>query len=149
MFGNTSQCFLMPFKTHRPGPQHRLPHRTLGLARIVASRHAVALSPIAASALRLLCAGSASPSLPDAMKLKVEPFNSVKKMTTVVVASSHAAGHPHVILKGTSEVVLSQCSSIIDGTGSVEKLTDAKAKRVANAIDAFACEVLRTLCLAY
>jgi Ca2+-transporting ATPase len=83
------------------------------------------------------------------MKLKVEPFNSVKKTMAVVVASPHAAGHPRVILKGASEVVLRRCSSIIDGTGSVEKLTDAKAKRVASAIDAFACEALRTLCLAY
>ncbi|PUZ53068.1 hypothetical protein GQ55_5G023400 [Panicum hallii var. hallii] len=85
----------------------------------------------------------------SAMKLKVEPFNSVKKTMAVVVASPHAAGHPRVILKGASEVVLRRCSSIIDGTGSVEKLTDAKAKRVASAIDAFACEALRTLCLAY
>ncbi|PUZ42528.1 hypothetical protein GQ55_9G589600 [Panicum hallii var. hallii] len=76
----------------------------------------------------------------SAMKLKVEPFNSVKKTMAVVVASPHAAGHPRVILKGASEVVLRRCSSIIDGTGSVEKLTDAKAKRVASAIDAFACE---------
>ncbi|KAG2594145.1 hypothetical protein PVAP13_5NG623400 [Panicum virgatum] len=85
----------------------------------------------------------------SAKKLKVEPFNSVKKTMAVVVASPHAAGHPRVILKGASEVVLRRCSSIIDGTGSVEKLTDAKAKRVASAIDAFACEALRTLCLAY
>ncbi|CAD6235005.1 unnamed protein product [Miscanthus lutarioriparius] len=84
-----------------------------------------------------------------AKKLKVEPFNSVKKTMAVVIASPNAAGHPRAFLKGASEVVLSRCSSVIDGTGSVEKLTDAKAKRVASAIDAFACEALRTLCLAY
>ncbi|XP_062208737.1 calcium-transporting ATPase 1, plasma membrane-type isoform X2 [Phragmites australis] len=85
----------------------------------------------------------------DAKKLKVEPFNSVKKTMAVVVASPNAAGRPRAFLKGASEVVLQRCSCVIDGTGSVEKLTEAKAKRVASAIDAFACEALRTLCLAY
>jgi P-type Ca2+ transporter type 2C len=84
-----------------------------------------------------------------AKKLKVEPFNSVKKTMGVVVASPNAAGRPRAFLKGASEVVLQRCSCIIDGAGSVEKLTEAKAKRVAGAIDAFACEALRTLCLAY
>ena len=56
----------------------------------------------------------------------------------VVVASPRAAVHPQ-----------RRCSSIIDGTGSVEKLTDVKANRAASSIDAFACEALRTLCLAY
>ncbi|KAL5656250.1 hypothetical protein ACJX0J_035569, partial [Zea mays] len=84
-----------------------------------------------------------------AKKLKVEPFNSVKKTMAVVIASPNSAGHPRAFLKGASEVVLSRCSSVIDGTGSVEKLTEAKAKRVGSAIDAFACEALRTLCLAY
>ncbi|GJN16781.1 hypothetical protein PR202_gb03802 [Eleusine coracana subsp. coracana] len=52
-------------------------------------------------------------------------------------------------LKGASEVVLKRCSCVVDGAGTVEKLTEAKTKRVASAIDAFACEALRTLCLAY
>uniref|UniRef100_A0A0E0FYK1 Calcium-transporting ATPase n=1 Tax=Oryza nivara TaxID=4536 RepID=A0A0E0FYK1_ORYNI len=82
-------------------------------------------------------------------KLKVEPFNSVKKTMAVVIASPSAGGRPRAFLKGASEVVLSRCSLVLDGTGNVEKLTDAKAKRVASAIDAFACEALRTLCLAY
>uniref|UniRef100_A0A0E0JTF8 Calcium-transporting ATPase n=1 Tax=Oryza punctata TaxID=4537 RepID=A0A0E0JTF8_ORYPU len=82
-------------------------------------------------------------------KLKVEPFNSVKKTMAVVIASPNAGGRPRAFLKGASEVVLSRCSLVLDGTGNVEKLTDAKAKRVASAIDAFACEALRTLCLAY
>ncbi|KAL6616673.1 hypothetical protein ACP70R_038943 [Stipagrostis hirtigluma subsp. patula] len=84
-----------------------------------------------------------------AKKLKVEPFNSVKKTMAVAVASPNAAGRPRAFLKGASEVVLQRCSCVIDGTGSIEKLTDAKTKRVASAIDAFACEALRTLCLAY
>ncbi|TVU34703.1 hypothetical protein EJB05_16550 [Eragrostis curvula] len=84
-----------------------------------------------------------------AKKLKVEPFNSVKKTMAVVVASPNAAGRPRAFLKGASEVVLQRCSCVIDGAGTVEKLTEAKAKRVASAIDAFACEALRTLCLAY
>ncbi|KAL5222196.1 hypothetical protein ABZP36_026909 [Zizania latifolia] len=84
-----------------------------------------------------------------AQKLKVEPFNSVKKTMAVVVASPNAAGSPRVFLKGASEVVLRQCSLVLDGSGNVEKLTEAKAKRVSSAIDAFACEALRTLCLAY
>lgn len=84
-----------------------------------------------------------------AEKLKVEPFNSVKKTMAVVVASPHAAGRPRAFLKGASEVVLHRCSSVINGSGSVEILTEAKTRRVARAIDAFACEALRTLCLAY
>ncbi|KAG8053982.1 hypothetical protein GUJ93_ZPchr0001g31567 [Zizania palustris] len=84
-----------------------------------------------------------------AQKLKVEPFNSVKKTMAVVVASPNAAGRPRAFLKGASEVVLRRCSLVLDGSGNVEKLTEAKAKRVSSAIDAFACEALRTLCLAY
>ncbi|XP_062187697.1 calcium-transporting ATPase 1, plasma membrane-type-like isoform X2 [Phragmites australis] len=84
-----------------------------------------------------------------AKKLKVEPFNSVKKTMAVVVASPNAAGRPRAFLKGASEVVLQRCISVIDGTGGIEKLTEAKTKRVASAIDAFAGEALRTLCLAY
>ncbi|GJN16780.1 hypothetical protein PR202_gb03801 [Eleusine coracana subsp. coracana] len=84
-----------------------------------------------------------------AKKLKVEPFNSVKKTMAVVVASPNAASRPRAFLKGASEVVLQRCSCVVDGAGAVEKLTEAKTKRVAAAIDAFACEALRTLCLAY
>uniref|UniRef100_J3L7P9 Calcium-transporting ATPase n=1 Tax=Oryza brachyantha TaxID=4533 RepID=J3L7P9_ORYBR len=84
-----------------------------------------------------------------AAKLKVEPFNSVKKTMAVVIASPNAGGSPRAFLKGASEVVLRRCSLVLDGSGNVEKLTEAKAKQVSSAIDAFACEALRTLCLAY
>uniref|UniRef100_A0A453GKH6 Calcium-transporting ATPase n=1 Tax=Aegilops tauschii subsp. strangulata TaxID=200361 RepID=A0A453GKH6_AEGTS len=39
-----------------------------------------------------------------AAKLKVEPFNSVKKTMAVVVASPNAGGRPRAFLKGASEV---------------------------------------------
>lgn len=85
-----------------------------------------------------------------ATKHRVEPFNSVKKTMGVVIASPSAGGRPRAFLKGASEVVLRKCSAVVnDRHGSVETLTEKNAKRVAGAIDAFACEALRTLCLAY
>jgi Ca2+-transporting ATPase len=86
-----------------------------------------------------------------AAKLRVEPFNSVKKTMGVVVASPNAGGRPRAFLKGASEVVLRKCSNVVvDRHGSIVALTEKNyAKQVAGAIDTFACEALRTLCLAY
>ncbi|EMS65485.1 Calcium-transporting ATPase 3, plasma membrane-type [Triticum urartu] len=86
-----------------------------------------------------------------AAKLKVEPFNSVKKTMAVVVASPSAGGRPRAFLKGASEVVLRRCSNVVvDRHGSIVALTEKNyMKQVAGAIDKFACEALRTLCLAY
>ncbi|KAF7032990.1 hypothetical protein CFC21_044118 [Triticum aestivum] len=86
-----------------------------------------------------------------AAKLKVEPFNSVKKTMGVVVASPNAGGRPRAFLKGASEVVLRRCSNVVvDRHGSIVALTEKNyMKQVAGAIDKFACEALRTLCLAY
>ncbi|KAI5002331.1 hypothetical protein ZWY2020_026981 [Hordeum vulgare] len=62
-----------------------------------------------------------------ALKLKVEPFNPVKKTMGVVVANV-----------------------VVDRHGSIVALTEKNyGKQVAGAIDTFACEALRTLCLAY
>uniref|UniRef100_A0A0D9VA28 Calcium-transporting ATPase n=1 Tax=Leersia perrieri TaxID=77586 RepID=A0A0D9VA28_9ORYZ len=84
-----------------------------------------------------------------AEKVKVEPFNSVKKTMAVVVAGAGGGGRHRAFLKGASEVVLRRCDAVLDAAGNAEQLTEAKAKRVATAIDAFACDALRTLCLAY
>uniref|UniRef100_A0ACD5XFI1 Uncharacterized protein n=1 Tax=Avena sativa TaxID=4498 RepID=A0ACD5XFI1_AVESA len=86
-----------------------------------------------------------------AAKLKVEPFNSVKKTMGVLVASPNAAGRPRAFLKGASEVILRKCSNVVvDRHGSIVALTEKDyTKQVAGAIDTFACEALRTLCLAY
>ncbi|CAM0885320.1 unnamed protein product [Alopecurus aequalis] len=86
-----------------------------------------------------------------AEKLRVEPFNSVKKTMGVVVASPIAGGRPRAILKGASEVVLRKCTNVVvDRHGSIVPLTEKDyGKQVAGVIDGFACEALRTLCLAY
>lgn len=43
----------------------------------------------------------------------------------------------HYMVKVVSEVVLLRCSSVIDGSGSAENLTEAKTRLVATTIDAY------------
>ncbi|KAI6673784.1 hypothetical protein NL676_001690 [Syzygium grande] len=66
--------------------------------------------------------------------LKVEPFSSVRKKMSVLVARPE--GGVRAFCKGASEIVLGMCDKI-------------QVKNMTNVINGFASEALRTLCLAF
>lgn len=88
----------------------------------------------------------------DALKkecktIKVEPFNSVKKKMSVLVALP--GGELRAFVKGASEIILGMCDKIVGKDGESVSLTDEQRKNIVNVIDDFACKALRTLCLAF
>ncbi|KAH7679360.1 P-type ATPase protein [Dioscorea alata] len=80
-------------------------------------------------------------------KLKVEPFNSVKKMMSVLI--SLPGGGTRAFCKGASEIIVGMCDKIIGSDGNAVSLSDEQKRNVMDAINNFACEALRTLCLAF
>ncbi|XP_042428226.1 probable calcium-transporting ATPase 8, plasma membrane-type isoform X1 [Zingiber officinale] len=80
-------------------------------------------------------------------KLKVEPFNSVKKKMSVVVELPD--GGTRAFCKGAPEIVLQMCDHVIDSDGSIILLSNKQKDNVMKVINDFACEALRTLCLAF
>lgn len=83
----------------------------------------------------------------DCTKLKVEPFSSVKKMMSVLV--SLPGGGVRAFYKGASEIILQMCDKIIDSDGNVVPLSEKDSNDIMDVINHFACEALRTLCLAF
>lgn len=81
-------------------------------------------------------------------KVKVEPFNSVKKKMAVLV-SLRDGGSYRWFTKGASEIVVEMCDMMIDGDGNSVPLSEAQRKIVLDTINSFASDALRTLCLAY
>ncbi|VFQ86820.1 unnamed protein product [Cuscuta campestris] len=79
--------------------------------------------------------------------LKVEPFNSDKKRMGVVLKSPNGGLRAHC--KGASEIILAECNSALGPNGEVIYLDEASIASLKNSIDKFACEALRTICLAY
>ncbi|XP_076887913.1 putative calcium-transporting ATPase 11, plasma membrane-type isoform X1 [Bidens hawaiensis] len=79
--------------------------------------------------------------------VKVEPFNSVKKKMSVLVALSN--GKLRAFCKGASEIILSMCDKIINEDGEVVQMSGKQRKAIADVINGFACEALRTICLAF
>ncbi|XP_065038274.1 probable calcium-transporting ATPase 8, plasma membrane-type isoform X1 [Musa acuminata AAA Group] len=83
----------------------------------------------------------------DCKKLKVEPFNSVKKKMSVLITLP--GGGTRAFCKGASELILQTCDQIIDSDGNTIFLSKKKREDMMNVINSFACEALRTLCLAF
>ncbi|KAJ7972189.1 Calcium-transporting ATPase [Quillaja saponaria] len=79
--------------------------------------------------------------------LKVEPFNSVRKKMSVLVALPD--GGLRVFCKGASEIVLKMCNKIIDNNGEPVDLLEEQERNVTGVINGFASEALRTLCLVF
>lgn len=79
--------------------------------------------------------------------VKIEPFNSVRKKMSVLVRLPD--GRIRAFCKGASEIILRMCDKIIDGDGNTVDLPEDRAKNVSDVINGFACEALRTLCLAF
>jgi P-type Ca2+ transporter type 2C len=80
-------------------------------------------------------------------KVKVEPFNSVKKMMSVIV--NLPGGRHRAFCKGASEIILRMCNKIVDSGGEIKPLEESKMKETLEIINSFACDALRTLCLAF
>ncbi|CAI0439670.1 unnamed protein product [Linum tenue] len=79
--------------------------------------------------------------------VKVEPFNSVKKKMSTLVALPE--GGSRAFCKGASEIVLKMCDKVIDENGDVVQLSEEQISTISDVINEFACDALRTLCLAY
>ncbi|MCO5584684.1 hypothetical protein L7F22_038615 [Adiantum nelumboides] len=79
--------------------------------------------------------------------LTVEPFNSSKKKMAVLIGFGDGKYRAHC--KGASEIVLGLCDNIMDSNGNVSPLDNDKRIELEAAIDMFAKDALRTLCLAF
>ncbi|XP_024984318.1 putative calcium-transporting ATPase 11, plasma membrane-type [Cynara cardunculus var. scolymus] len=79
--------------------------------------------------------------------LKVEPFNSVKKKMSVLVALP--GGKLRAFCKGASEIILKICDKIVNEDGEIVELSEKQRKTITDVINGFACEALRTICLAF
>jgi Ca2+-transporting ATPase len=79
--------------------------------------------------------------------LKIEPFNSDKKRMSVLV--SLPDGKTRAFCKGASEIVLGMCDKILESNGETVEMSEERTKHLTGVITGFACEALRTLCLAY
>lgn len=80
-------------------------------------------------------------------KVKVEPFNSVKKRMSIIV--NLPRGSYRAFCKGASEIILGMCDKMIDSEGDVKPLEESKRKEILDIINSFASDALRTLCLAF
>ncbi|XP_016650707.1 PREDICTED: calcium-transporting ATPase 2, plasma membrane-type isoform X2 [Prunus mume] len=79
--------------------------------------------------------------------VKVEPFNSTKKRMGVILELPEGGLRAHT--KGASEIVLASCEKVINTNGEIVPLDEASINHLEVTIKQFACEALRTLCLAY
>ncbi|XP_047956483.1 calcium-transporting ATPase 1-like isoform X2 [Salvia hispanica] len=79
--------------------------------------------------------------------VKLEPFNSTKKRMGVVLELPEGGLRAHT--KGASEIVLAACNKALNSDGEVVPMDEISINRLKTAIDEFANEALRTLCLAY
>ncbi|KAF2289368.1 hypothetical protein GH714_035433 [Hevea brasiliensis] len=79
--------------------------------------------------------------------LKVEPFSSVRKKMSVLVAFPE--GRLQASCKGGSEIVLKMCDKVVDDSGKVANLSEEQKRNISDVINGFASEALRTLCLAF
>ncbi|XP_073304518.1 calcium-transporting ATPase 1 [Primulina huaijiensis] len=79
--------------------------------------------------------------------IKVEPFNSTKKRMGVALELPGEGFQAHC--KGASEIILDACDRFLNSNGEVVPLDESTITHMKDTIDEFACEALRTLCLAY
>lgn len=83
----------------------------------------------------------------ESKTMKVEPFNSNKKRMSVLVAFPD--GSARAFIKGASEIILTMCDKMVGKDGEAVEISEQQRKNITDAINTFACEALRTLCLAY
>ncbi|KAK3025260.1 hypothetical protein RJ639_044502, partial [Escallonia herrerae] len=95
----------------------------------------------------LLFQGDYSAHCKESNIIKIEPFNSVKKKMSILVALP--SGGVRAFCKGASETILSMCDKIVNKNGESVSLSEEQRKSITNAINGFACEALRNLCMAF
>ncbi|TXG70390.1 hypothetical protein EZV62_005325 [Acer yangbiense] len=103
---------------------------------------------IALLELGLLLGGDFKAQRKEFKIIKVEPFNSVRKKMSVLVALPEGSGL-RAFCKGASEIVLEMCDKLIDDHGETVPLSEEKFQEVTDIINGFASEALRTLCLVF
>ncbi|KAK1552223.1 hypothetical protein Q3G72_012714 [Acer saccharum] len=96
----------------------------------------------------LLLGGDFKVDRQESAIVKVEPFNSVKKKMSVLVSLPNKGGF-RAFCKGASEIILEMCDKIVNAKGEAVTLSKEQRKITTDVINSFACEALRTLCLAY
>eukprot|EP00258_Populus_trichocarpa_P037308 XP_024453327.1 putative calcium-transporting ATPase 11, plasma membrane-type isoform X2 [Populus trichocarpa] len=80
--------------------------------------------------------------------VKVEPFNSEKKKMSVLVSLPNNGGF-RAFCKGASEIILKMCDKMLTADGKAVPLSEKQRQKITDVINGFACEALRTLCLAF
>ncbi|XP_049384060.1 calcium-transporting ATPase 2, plasma membrane-type-like [Solanum stenotomum] len=79
--------------------------------------------------------------------VKIEPFNSTKKLMGVVLELPEGGLRAHT--KGASEIILAACDKVVNSNGDVVFMDETLRNNLNATIEQFATEALRTLCLAY
>lgn len=80
-------------------------------------------------------------------RVRVEPFNSIKKKMSVIIQLPN--GGLRTFCKGASEIILGQCNTVLNSEGTIMPLLEMQKHHVLNIINSFASESLRTLCIAF
>jgi Ca2+ transporting ATPase len=85
----------------------------------------------------------------ESKMLKKFPFSSAAKKSGFVIRRTNEG--LRIYLQGASEIVLSQCSSVVnpEDAGSVIQLADGTRTLIEKQIDEYARQAMRTLCLCY
>jgi len=81
--------------------------------------------------------------------VKVEPFNSIRKKMSVLVALPGGPNKYRAFCKGASELVVEMCDKVVNADGKVVNSNEQQKSSITEVINGFASEALRTLCIAY
>ena len=79
------------------------------------------------------------------------PFSSKRKRMSTVLENLQTKNTygKRLHIKGASEIVKNCCSHYLDVDGNVKEMTDVAKSNLDNVINNYACQALRTICLAY
>ncbi|XP_068483908.1 putative calcium-transporting ATPase 11, plasma membrane-type [Phaseolus vulgaris] len=82
--------------------------------------------------------------------VKVEPFNSIRKKMSVMVALPGGTTYKYrAFCKGASELIVEMCDRVVNEEGRVVSLNEQQKSSITEVINGFASEALRTLCIAF
>lgn len=81
--------------------------------------------------------------------IKVEPFNSNRKKMSVLVSLPDSINKTRAFCKGASEIVVKMCDKVVNAEGKVVDLNEQLRNNIYEVINGFACDALRTLCIAF
>ncbi|CAL5211879.1 unnamed protein product [Lathyrus oleraceus] len=81
--------------------------------------------------------------------MKVEPFNSNRKKMSVLVSLPDSTNKTRAFCKGASEIVVKMCDKVVNAEGKVVDLNEQLRNNINEVINGFACDALRTLCIAF